>query len=88
MLTTFIFTIAYNAIAWIISWFPVSSGYPQVVFDAVDTISGYMGLIDKIIPLETLAYCLAIIFSVELLIWGFKTVKWIISHIPFVGGRG
>jgi len=88
MLLTFIFTIAYSIISWFISWFPLSSGFPSSVYTAVSSLGGYTGILQPLVPFSTLAQCVALIITVELLILSFKSLKWIISHIPFLGGRG
>lgn len=75
-------------LAFLIGLFPSGSGFPTEVHSAFSTLGGYVGLIDAFIPVQTMLWCLTLIFGVEIAIFGFKTLKWIISHIPFIGGRG
>jgi len=82
----------FNIIFWfangLISMFPVSTGLPQEAHDAVQYIGGYFGMFAPLIPLDTLLVCLTLIFSVEIGIYGFRTLKWVVSHLPLIGGRG
>lgn len=72
----------------IISVLPTSSGFPPEVASAFTTMGGYVQMLDTLLPIQTLATVLAIIISVDVAIFGFKTFKWLLAHIPFVGGRG
>lgn len=78
----------YNFINFLIGLFPNGTGFPTEVHTAFSTLGGYIGLIDVLVPVSTMLWCLTLIFGVEIAIFGFKTVKWIISHIPFIGGKG
>jgi len=84
--------IAYLIINFIVSQFPDSTGFPQEVHDAVATLAGYiggmLGIFSPMIPLATMALALGTIFTVEMLILGFKSFRWIMSHIPWIGGKG
>lgn len=78
----------YVILSWFISLLPTSQGFPQELWDAVEGIGGYVSMFSVIMPLEALAATLTIVLAVELGIFGFKTFKWITSHIPFLGGKG
>jgi len=71
----------------IISLFPSSTGFPSQVSDAFAWLGNYVSILDPIVPIATLSTCIAIVVGVELSIFGFKTMRWIISHVPFIGGR-
>jgi len=88
MITTAFLTISYSLLSWILSLLPSSEGFPDVAHTAVSSIGGYFGILSPIVPIATLFTVVSLIFTVEIGIFGFKTVKWIISHIPWVGGRG
>jgi hypothetical protein len=68
--------------------FPNSAGLPAEVGQAFQWIGGYVGILDPIIPIPTLATILSLVISLELFIFGFRTFRWLISHLPFVGGKG
>ena len=72
----------------IVSILPTSTGFPPDVASAFATMGGYVQMLDTLLPISTLATVLGIIVSVDVAIFGFKTFKWLISHIPAVGGRG
>jgi len=78
----------YNFLHFLIGLFPVGTGFPTEVHSATTTLGGYVGLIDVFIPVSVMLWCLTFVFGVEIAIFGFKTIKWIISHIPFIGGKG
>jgi hypothetical protein len=67
---------------------PTGTGFPIEVQQAITTFGGYVQILDTILPIQTLAIVLGIIIATDLAIFGFKTLKWVVSHIPFVGGRG
>jgi len=84
----FILQTVYNFISFIIGLFPVGTCFPTEVHSAFTTLGSYVGIIDVFVSLDTLLWCLTFVFSVEIIIFGFKTIKWVISHIPFIGGKG
>jgi len=81
-----IFT-AYTVISFIVGLFPLSTGFPQAAHTAMTTLGGYMGVWSPILPLATLLTVVTLVLSVEVGIFGFKTIKWVVSHIPWIGGK-
>lgn len=71
----------------VIGLLPSSNGFPTVVMTSAHTIGGYFGMLSPILPMGTLATVIALVFSVEIAIFGFKTLRWLIGHIPFIGGN-
>jgi len=88
MITTAIINLGYLLVSFIIDLFPAGSGFNTDVHTAASTIGGYLQIIDPIVPTASLFPALSILIVVELAIFGFKSLKWIVSHLPFVGGRG
>jgi len=88
MISDIFFNISFSVIDWLLSLFPASSGFPSDVHTAAAGLGGYVGIWTPILPMETLITCIGIVFGVEMAVFGFKTVKWIISHIPVIGGKG
>jgi len=80
--------LAFTLINGIISALPDSTGFSSNVTTAATTLGGYFGIFAPIIPLATLASAVAIVFGVEIAIFGWKTIKSIVSHIPQFGGAG
>jgi len=87
MITTALVNLAYSFVSGIIGLFPVGTGLPAGVHSAAVFIGGYAGIFDPLIPTSTFFTVVGIIFVVEIAVFGFETLKWIVSHIPFVGGR-
>jgi len=85
---TLLLIAVYSFVSGLINLLPKGTGFPSEVHSAFSTLGSYTGILDVFIPLSTLLFCLTTIFSVELAIFGFKTVKWLISHIPIIGGKG
>jgi len=85
---TAILNSVYSFLAFLIGLFPSGSGFPTEVHSAFSTLGGYVGLIDVLVPVQTMLWCLLFIFGVEITLFVFKTLKWLISHIPFIGGKG
>jgi len=88
MITSAFIDLAYSGLSTLIGWFPMGTGLPIEVHTAVAGLGSYLGLLDALVPISTLATVVGLVFVLELLIFGFKTLKWLGSHIPFVGGRG
>jgi len=80
--------LAYFLVNGVISALPDSSGFPTAAHTAVQSLGGYVGMFSPILPMATLATCIGLIFTVEIAIFGLKTFKWIVAHIPWVGGKG
>lgn len=88
MLLSGLIYIAYGLVSLIIAIFPTGGTFPSAVHTATTALGGYLHILDPLVPISTLLSCLTLIFTVELAIFGFKTFKWVASHIPFIGGRG
>lgn len=87
-MVNFILNVTYNFLQFLINLFPVGEGFSTEVHTAFQTLGGYMHILDPIVPWATLLTCLTLIFTVEIGIFGFRSVRWVISHIPFIGGKG
>jgi len=85
--TSFVYLAAY-VLGFIVDILPSSTGFPSDVQTAFNTMGGYVQLLDTLLPIGTLAIVLGILVSVDVAIFGFKTFKWLVSYIPFVGGKG
>lgn len=78
----------YNFLNAIIGILPSGGTLPTEIHDAFTFLGGYVGLIDVFIPLTIMKWCLIFVFGIEIALFGFKSIKWIISHIPLIGGKG
>jgi len=88
MIITAIINVAYFVLNLIVGIFPTSSGFPAEVETAFQVLGSYLAAVNDFLPLDTILSALLLLFSVEIAIFGFKTIKWLISHIPWVGGKG
>jgi len=85
---TGLLNLVYYFLNFLINLFPQGGGFPSEVHDAFATLGSYFGIIDVFVPISLITFSLATVFGVEIAIFGFKTLKWIISHIPWIGGKG
>lgn len=88
MITSALINLAYALINGLVSILPDSTGFGTEVLSAANTIGGYFGMFSPIAPIGTLSIAVGLVFSVEIAIFGWKTVKSIVSHIPWFGGAG
>jgi len=88
MIITGLLQLAYGLISSIIGFLPDSTGFPIVVVDSARTLGGYFGMFSPLIPIGTMAAVMTLVFSIEIGVFGWKTVKSIASHIPWIGGAG
>jgi len=65
--------------------FPASEGLPTEFSTALTTLSGYVGILDPIVPISTLASALGIILLFEATIFAFRGISWVYQRIPFLG---
>jgi len=72
----------------LVNMFPFSEGFPEEAHSAVAYIGGYFGMFSPLIPMSTLLTAITLVLTVELGVYGFRTLKWVISHLPFIGGKG
>lgn len=81
LLATYIMTL-------FVSLFPDSTGFSNTVHSAATTLGAGVGVLNPLVPIDQLVAILGLIITIEIAIFGFKTFKWVISHIPWVGGKG
>jgi len=85
--TAFVYLGAY-ILGVIILALPTGTGFPADVQSAFTTLAGYVQILNTLLPIGTLASVLAVLVATDLAIFGFKSLKWLVSYIPFIGGRG
>lgn len=85
MISTAFIMMAYQILGFFLLIFPISTGYPSEIQTAMSWIGGYLGMLDPLVPKETLLATVTIVFVVELVIFGYKLLTWIVSKIPFIG---
>jgi len=70
------------------SIFPPSNGLPTEAMVALQSLYGYVGMLNPLVPVDTLGVILGLYITFELSIFGFKTFRFLFSHVPLVGGKG
>lgn len=85
MITGSFIELANTIISAILSVFPNSTGFSPEVHQAFAYLGGYVGMLDPLIPIDTLGTVVSIAIAVELLIFSFRMVSWIFSKVPIIG---
>jgi len=88
MITTAFINMSFIILNYIVQKLPQSTGFPTSVHDSVSFIGKQWGLFDPLVDRASLAIILALLFTFEVTVFGFYTVRWIMSHIPLFGGKG
>lgn len=88
MIGNLVLSFVFSFLQFLITIFPASVGFPPAAATALSSIGGYFGMFDSLIPLSTLLSVLLLVFGAEIAVWSFRSLKWIISHIPLIGGLG
>jgi len=73
---------------FILSVFPDGSGFPSTFTDAVTTFSGYLAILNPIFPYETLLQIIQLVIAYQLIVLAWRGTRWLVSHLPFIGGNG
>jgi len=85
MITTAFILMAYYLFGFFLEIFPISAGFPPEVGTAFQYLGGYVGMLDPLVPVDTLATTVGILIAVELILFAFKMLSWIFSKIPVIG---
>lgn len=88
MITSFIINLGLGFVELIFSIFPESTGLSSTVVTQLEGLGEYIGLINAIYPLEPFFAMLAIVFATDGLIWTYRFIRQLTSHVPVVGGSG
>jgi len=85
MITSAFLYLASVTLGLILAVFPASTGLPAEFSTAISTLSGYVGILDPLVPITTLANALAIVLLYEATIFAFRGLVWVYGKIPFIG---
>jgi len=88
MIAEIFILLAEYIVSFISSLLPASEGFPAGVATAFETLGGYVGILDPLVPIDTLRFCIGIVIALEIAILGFKTARWFFGHVPVIGGKG
>jgi len=76
-----------DMLQWIIERFTYSTGYSEMFHNAFNTMGGYLNTIKPMLPMDVLPTLIALVFWVELAIFGFKIFNYFKNHLPIIGGK-
>jgi len=88
MLTTLIITIPITFLTLLANLFPIASSMASGVASALSSASSSLWALNAFIPVPTIALATGIAVSVEIVLLSFRFARFIISYIPFFGGKG
>lgn len=88
MILTGLLNITYYLLSFLLSLFPIGGNWPQAVHTSAQSLGGYLDIISPIVPISTLATVISLIFTIEIAFFSWRTLKWIFSFIPVIGGKG
>lgn len=70
----------------IVTRLPVSSGFPPDVIEYVTFFGAAAKSYFWMLPIPALLIALGIVFVADGVVFGWKTFKSLISHVPWIGG--
>lgn len=85
MIISFLLESAYLLFGWVLDLLPESTGLPEGVESAFDTVFSAMNSISYIFPVDTAFTVVGIVIGYELIIWSFFAFMWVWKRIPFLG---
>lgn len=88
MITTILLNLAYKMLSGFIALFPVGTGFSDTVHSSFQTLGGYFQILDPLIPISTITASVLFIFAMEISLYAFRMFKWLMSFVPFFGGKG
>lgn len=87
MISNALINLAYYIADFFIDLFPVGTGFPPAVHTATASLGGYLRIIDPLLPVSTLATIVTLVVVFELALFAFRTFRWLLTYLPFVGGK-
>jgi len=87
IITAFIEILNY-ILTTLVSVLPSGSGFPEEVHSSATLLGGYARTLDPLLPFDTLFTIITLVVIVEIALLTFRTFKWLLSHVPFIGGNG
>jgi len=67
---------------FVVSLFPLSSGFPAEFHNAAILIGGHLQLLDAFVSVSVLVSCLTTLLTVEIAIFTVKIIMWLLSFLP------
>ena len=86
MITSFILTILKDLVDIVsapLLALPIAT-LPDSLTQSVANIQGIISTINPIFPLDTILVCISVIVTIELAIFAYKAIMWLIKKIPTI----
>lgn len=87
MITSSFLNLAYFFIVKILAFFPFSSGFPTEFMSGLNVLTSYAVSYNWLFPVSHMYLALATVLGTVVVVFGWHTMKSIISHIPWIGGK-
>lgn len=55
---------------------------PQGITDSISNVGGYLASLNDILPIDTILNILGIYLAIELALFTYKLIMWVIKRIP------
>jgi len=85
MISTAFVYLAYYLLTILLTVFPSSTGFPPEIATAVTQVGGYTAIINAVFPLDVLSDVVIAVITFELIIFAFKTIRFVFGYVPLVG---
>lgn len=86
MIAEFFLLLPYRFLSFLIGIIPDGIPLPSEIMEGAVEVGGTIGIFEPIMPLGTLASALTILFTAQIGIWTWKTLRMFASHLPYIGG--
>lgn len=87
MIIDALLNLIYYIVSVILFIFPESDGLPSDVSDSLVELGGYVGVLEPILPVTTVATIFALIVTYEIVLFTFKGVMWLWRFVPLIGTK-
>lgn len=88
MIISALITVTVFVVGLLIGVLPLSTGFPSEVGESFAYVGSYIGIMDVLVPMATVAQIITLVIFFELALFAFKAVRWAFTFVPLIGGRG
>lgn len=87
MILEFFMLLPYRFLSFMIGILPAGHNLPPEILSGAVEVGGTIGIFSPVLPVATLGAALAILFGAQIGIWTWKTLKVLMTHLPWIGGH-
>lgn len=86
MITSLLLTILNDLVGVVISPFTYlpDASLPDSLTQGYANVQGFISTVNPIFPIDTLLICISFIVGIELAIFAYKAIMWLIKKIPMI----